>query len=362
MTPSPAERALRAQRQANLRATIAEHLLDGAIITDLHNVRYLSGFTGSNGALVVGRHRAPTLVTDSRYTEQAAAESPEFTVVRSRGLREGICGLLAHGRWGVETHALTVDAHAELADESGAELLPLGRAVEDLRVVKDDVEIAALRRACALSVAALSELIVAPLAGLTERQIARRLENLMLDGGAEAIAFETIVAAGENAAIPHHRPTDRVLARGDLLKIDFGARFDGYHADCTRTFVVGPPDAFQREIHAAVRRAQAAGVAALGEGLDLAAPWHAAQATLTEDGWVEHFTTGLGHGVGLQIHEDPYPSEHATGRIRGRTVLTIEPGIYVPGRGGVRIEDTVLVTSETTEVLTPWTTELLEIA
>lgn len=362
MTPSAADLALRAQRQANLRATIAGQLLDGAVITDLHNVRYLSGFTGSNGALVVPRHRAPTLVTDSRYVDQAAAESPEFMVVRSRGLTEGICGLLTSGRWGVETHALTVDAHAGLAAESEAELLPLGRAVEDLRVVKDDAELAALRRACAISVAALSELIAAPLGGLSERQIARRLANLMLDGGAEAIAFETIVAAGENAAIPHHRPTDRVLVQGDLLKIDFGARVEGYHADCTRTFVVGPPNTFQRTIHAAVRRAQAAGVASLGDNVDLAAPWHAVQASLTEDGWVEHFTTGLGHGVGLQIHEDPYPSEHATGRIQGRTVLTIEPGIYVPGRGGVRIEDTVLVTSETTEVLTPWTTELLEIA
>lgn len=356
MTPS------RADRLVNLRAALSERGLDGAVLTRRANVRYLAGFTGSNGALVVPTDGDPWLVTDGRYVDQAAAESPGFCVQSTRQLMPAIAGLLTGARWGVETHDLSVDTHAALAGEARAELVPLGHVVEELRVVKDAAEIDALRRACAISVQALGSLVESPLTGLTERKVAQLLESLMTEMGAEAIGFPTIVAAGENSAIPHHAPTDRVLSRGELLKIDFGARVEGYHADCTRTFVLGAPDAFQREIHAAVRTAQAAGVAALSAGARLSEPWHAAAASLAEAGWLEHFTTGLGHGVGLEIHEDPYPSERANGRLQGRTVLTIEPGIYVPGRGGVRIEDTVLVTSDPPEILTPWTTELLEIA
>lgn len=344
------------------RAALPEPLA-GAVITERHNVRWLSGFSGSNGALVVPASGTPVLVTDGRYVDQAEAESPGFEVVKSRDLLGGVGGRLGAGAWAVETHDLTVDAHkALLAATEQVALEPLGRVIEELRITKDDAEIDALRRACAISVESLTALIDQPLAGLTERQVAHRLENLMVERGAEGVAFETIVAAGENSAIPHHAPTDRELRRGDLLKIDFGARVDGYHADCTRTFVIGPADDFQREIHGAVRSAQAAGVAALADGAELSAAWKASTEVLEQAGWLEQFTTGLGHGVGLAIHEDPYPSQRATGKLAARTVLTIEPGIYVPGRGGVRIEDTVLVTRELPEILTPWTTELLEIA
>ncbi len=183
----------------------------------------------------------------------------------------------------------------------------------------------------------------------------------MLDLGAEAIAFETILAAGENSAIPHHSPTDRVLADGDLVKIDFGARVDGYHADCTRTFVLGTADDWQREIHAAVKESQAAGLEALREGVAVADSYAAATSALEASGWLHAFTTGLGHGVGLEIHEDPFIGPSQAGKLASRTVLTMEPGIYVPGRGGVRIEDTVLVTTGSPEVLTTMTKDLLEI-
>ena len=183
----------------------------------------------------------------------------------------------------------------------------------------------------------------------------------MLERGAEALAFETILASGPNSAIPHHRPTDRVVEAGDLVKIDFGARVDGYHADCTRTFVVGPPADWQLEIHAAVQASQAAGVEALRAGVPVADVDRAARAVLDEAGWLAYFTTGLGHGVGLEIHEDPYVGARTAGKLAAGTTLTMEPGIYLPGRGGVRIEDTVLV-EETPRVLTTLTTELLEIA
>ncbi|HJR90178.1 MAG TPA: M24 family metallopeptidase, partial [Aeromicrobium sp.] len=175
------------------------------------------------------------------------------------------------------------------------------------------------------------------------------------------LAFETIMASGPNAAIPHHRPTDRVVETGDLVKIDFGARVDGYHADCTRTFVVGPAADWQREIHAAVQASQAAGVAALRAGVPVADVDRAARTVLDEAGWLTYFTTGLGHGVGLEIHEDPYVGVRNAGKLAAGTTLTMEPGIYLPGRGGVRIEDTVLV-GKTPQVLTPMTTDLLEIA
>lgn len=261
----------------------------------------------------------------------------------------------------VETHTMSVDAHARWRDLHVGPTEPAGRPVERARETKDDAEIAALRRACAISVEALAGLLDGPLVGRSEREVARDLENRMLDLGAEAVGFDTICAAGENSAIPHHAPTARRLGTGDLLKIDFGARVDGYHADITRTMVLGPAADWQREVHGAVRQAQALGVAALVEGAEVAAVDAAVRADLASSGQLEHFTTGLGHGVGLQIHEDPFFAATHPGRLTDRTVLTMEPGVYLAGRGGVRIEDTVCVTPGAPEVLTPAPTELLEI-
>jgi Xaa-Pro aminopeptidase len=339
------------------------------VVTTLVNVRYLTGFTGSNGALVLRPDGTGTFLTDGRYRDQAAAEVPDLEHVVDRDL----LGVAAErvvaaggGRWAVETHVLSVDGHGRLAEAApGVALVPSGRLVERAREVKDDGEVAALREACRISVAALEALWDGPLLGRTEREVARDLEWRMLELGAEAVAFETILASGPNTAIPHHQPGDRVLAEGDLLKTDFGARVAGYHADCTRTVVLGRADAWQREVHAAVRASQAAGVEALREGRPVAESDAVARGVLDDAGWLEHFTTGLGHGVGLEIHEDPFIAARHAGTLASRTTLTMEPGIYVPGRGGVRIEDTVLVTPAATgapEVLTDLTTELLEIA
>jgi Xaa-Pro aminopeptidase len=357
-----------AARRRTVAADLAEAGHDGLVVSTLVNVRYLTGFTGSNGALVLRADGGGTFLTDGRYRDQAAAEVPDLEHVVTRDLL-GVAGeraAAAGGRWAVETHALSVDGHARLAEAAaGVTLVPSDRVVERAREVKDDVEVAALREACRISVAALEGLWAGPLVGRTEREVARDLEWRMLELGAEAVAFETILASGPHTAIPHHQPTDRVLAEGDLLKSDFGARVAGYHADCTRTVVLGRADAWQREVHAAVRASQAAGVEALREGRPVAESDAVARGVLDEAGWLEHFTTGLGHGVGLQIHEDPFIAASHAGTLASRTTLTMEPGIYVPGRGGVRIEDTVLVTPAATgtpEVLTDLTTELLEIA
>lgn len=351
-----------AARRDRLTAELAERDLDGIVVTTLVNVRYLTGFTGSNGALVVPREGAPVFLTDGRYQDQAAAELPDVEHQIGRDLMGAAADRMTGGTWAAETHALSVDAHARLRELAPAtSLVPADRVVESLRMVKDDDEVDALRRACDISTRALESLLQGALVGRTERAVARDLESRMLDLGAEAIAFETILAAGENSAIPHHSPTDRVLADGDLVKIDFGARVDGYHADCTRTVVLGTADDWQREIHAAVKESQAAGLVVLREGTAVADSYAAATSSLEAAGWLHAFTTGLGHGVGLEIHEDPFVGPSQTGKLASRTVLTMEPGIYVPGRGGVRIEDTVLVTTGAPEVLTTMTKDLLEI-
>jgi Xaa-Pro aminopeptidase len=351
-----------ADRRAALAGALADRGLDGLFVTTLVNVRYLTGFTGSNGALLVPTSGEPVFFTDGRYRDQADDELPDVAHVIGRDLVGGAAERMMSGRWAAETHTLSVDAHRALTDRlDGVELVGAGRVVESLREVKDDDEVAALTRACDISTRALEQLLDGPLVGRTEREVARDLENRMLDLGAEAIAFETILATGDHTAVPHHHPTGRVLATGDLLKIDFGARVDGYHADCTRTVVLGRADDWQREVYAAVRESQAAGVELLRDGVDVSASDVAARASLEASGWLDAFTTGLGHGVGLEIHEDPFIAASHAGKLSSRTVLTMEPGIYVPGRGGVRIEDTVLVTAGAPEVLTTMTKDLLEI-
>jgi Xaa-Pro aminopeptidase len=357
MTAPTAEQLAERRRRAS--EALAELGAEGLLVTTLVNVRYLTGFTGSNGALVLAADGTGTFLTDGRYRDQAGYEVPNLEHVITRDLL-GEAGERMPGTWACETHTLSVDQHAALA-EAGVSTVSADRLVEALREVKDDGEIDALRRACQISVEALQGLLAGPLLGRTESEVARDLEWRMLELGAEAIGFETVLASGPNSAVPHHQPTDRVLQIGDLVKADFGARVDGYHADCTRTVVLGRADDWQREVHAAVKAAQAAGVAALREDAPVAAADEVARKELEDAGWLEYFTTGLGHGVGLEIHEDPFISRRHAGRLASRTTLTMEPGIYVPGRGGVRIEDTLLVTSDHPEVLTTMTTDLLEI-
>jgi Xaa-Pro aminopeptidase len=351
-----------AARRDRLAAQLADRGLDGVFVTTLVNVRYLTGFTGSNAALLVQRDGEPVFLTDGRYRDQAAAELPDVGHAIGRDLLAAAAERMTEGMWGAETHTLSVDAHRRLTELAPAvTIVASGRLVESLREVKDDAEIEALRSACDISTRALERLLAGRLLGRTERAVARDLEDAMLDLGAEAIAFETILASGENTAIPHHSPTDRLLRDGDLIKIDFGARVDGYHADCTRTVVLGRADDWQREVYAAVKESQAAGLEAFRDGVAVADADAAARASLDSAGWLHAFTTGLGHGVGLEIHEDPFVAASHPGKLTRRTVLTMEPGIYVPGRGGVRIEDTVLVTTGAPEVLTTMTKDLMEI-
>lgn len=356
-----------AARRGRLVETFGARELDAALISDVVNLRYLSGFTGSNGAMLINADGDTTFVSDGRYIDQAAAECPDVDRHTDRDL---FGSLLTHAdlpggaRIGVETHALSVDAYDTLTgllDGCGLSAASLRRAVEELRVVKDDQEIAALTHACEISTRALAALLDGPLVGRTERQIARDLEWKMFEYGAEALAFDTIVASGPNSAIPHHSPAERTVERGDLLKLDFGARYDGYHADCTRTVAIGSPADWQREIYDAVRAAQQAGVDQLVAGNPVADADSIPRGVLDDAGYLEAFTTGIGHGVGLVVHEDPFIRKQNTGTLLARTPITMEPGIYLPGRGGVRIEDTLVVEHGAPTVLTTATKDLLEI-
>jgi len=333
-----------------------------ALVTKLVNVRYLSGFTGSNAALLVAADGDDRLATDGRYTEQAAAESPDLRVVVARQCAVALVESMGtDGPLAFEAQDVSVEAHDGLMASAppSVELVRLGHLVEELRRVKDDDELALLREACAIGDRALAELLPWLRPGRTEREVGRRLEDLMLDHGGDGRAFDTIVATGPHSSIPHHQPTDRPLARGDLLKLDFGSLYRGYHADMTRTVVLGEPADWQRDLYALVARSQAAGRAAVAVGAAESAVDRAAREVVEEAGLGESFPHGLGHGVGLEIHESPLLAASSTGTLALGIPLTIEPGVYLPGRGGVRIEDTVVVTAGEPELLTTTTKELL---
>ena len=333
------------RRREALRTRLRDLELDALLVVNLRNIRYLTGFTGSNAALLVdaGGEGGTVFCTDGRYVTQSATEVPELERVISRACDLTVMARAAeqgHRRLGFESQTVTVDQREALAGVAAeVELLRAPHLVEELRQVKDEEEVEALRMACAIADRALAELIehggLRP--GRTERAVGRELENRMLDLGAHGIAFESIVAAGANSAIPHHRPDDTELRAGDLLKLDFGAQVDGYHSDMTRTMVLGPAADWQRELYQLVSLAQAAGRAALAPGAATKDVDAAARDVIAAAGHGDDFLHGLGHGVGLEIHEAPGLAKTGTGRLAAGMAVTVEPGVYLAGRGGVRI-------------------------
>jgi Xaa-Pro aminopeptidase len=349
-------------RRAAVAARLPEEV-EGLLVTDLVNVRYLTGFTGSNAALLLSRDGSAVFATDGRYVTQAASEVPDLETIDTRTVGPDLARRAATDsvkNLGFEADHVSVSALHGLEEASGLALRPLSGLVERSRTIKDADEIAALRQACAITDAAFTAVLEHLRVGVTERDVAWSLRSTMRDAGAEALAFDSIVAFGPHSAIPHHRPTDRRLADGDLVKLDFGARYAGYHADMTRTVVVGVPQAWQQELHSQVAAVQqqcrdhtrpAATAAELGS---------LAQEQIEAMG--HRLVHGLGHGVGLVIHEEPFlmPASPA-GALAQQMCLTVEPGIYLPDRGGVRIEDTVLVTATGNEPLTTSRRDLIEV-
>lgn len=355
---------IHARRRERLAAALRERGADAALVSRLVNIYYLSGFTGSHAGLLVLADGRAVLTTDSRYQLQAGEEVPDVELVVDRRVATALVEHAAeHGatRIAFEAHDLTVEAHQQLADTAdggGAELVAGGRLVEDERAVKEEAELELLRAAGAITDWAFRHVVPTIRAGLTEREIAYALQERFVERGAES-GFDPIVAAGTNSARPHHRPTDRALARGDLVVMDFGARYRGYHADMSRTIVLGEPTDWQREVYELVAAAQRAGREALCPGAELAGIDEAARAVIRDGGHDDAFTHGLGHGIGLEVHEQPYLGRSATGSMAAGVPVTVEPGVYLPGFGGVRIEDTLVAHAEGPELLTTASKDLL---
>ncbi|GAA4317722.1 Xaa-Pro peptidase family protein [Actinomadura luteofluorescens] len=354
-------------RRRRLAALAVDQGAAELLVTRLVNVRYLTGLDSSRAALLVPADGPAVLATDGRYAGMAAQVCPELPVVVDRQVAEALVRQAAadgHGRVGFEAHDLTVEHHTALLGieppgGAAVELVPLGHLVEELRMVKDEEEIGLLREACAVTDRAFEAVLPEIRAGVTERAVAIALERAMVDHGAEGPAFDSIIASGPNGAVPHHHPGGRELQRGDLVTMDFGALHGGYHADMTRTVAIGEPAAWQRDLYDLVHRAQAAALAAALPGADTKDVDAAAREIIGEAGHAEAFTHGLGHGVGLEIHEAPLMGYDKTGKLMDRVPITAEPGVYLTGRGGVRIEDTLVVRAGGPELLTTSTKDLL---
>lgn len=350
------------------RARVAERLpelgVDGLYVTRPPNVRYLTGFTGSNGQVLVTPDGA-VFFTDGRYEEQARHEvfgaervvyldgfPPVMTEAKARGI----------GRLGFEAAGVTYRHWEQLGERSdGSELVSVGPEVERLRRVKEPAEVALIAQAQEAADAAFEEVVLGGglREGITERELALELELAMRRDGAEGPAFSTIAAFGEGAAEPHHHPTGRALHRGDVVKLDFGAVVDGYCSDMTRTVAFGEPHERLREIHDLVAVAQRAGIDEARPGASTKEVDGAARRVIERAGLGEAFPHGLGHGVGLEVHEEPFVRRDREDTLAENTVVTIEPGVYIPGLGGVRIEDMVRVSADGPIVIPRSTKELV---
>ena len=326
------------------------------------SVRYLSGFTGSNGWLLIGGG-LNLLLTDARYRQQAAVEAPGYRVVVASG---SLVGALEQelapevGRIGFDPGSVSYAVWQQLTQAPSVEWVAAGDVVTAIRSAKDSVEITAIRSALILAESVLVDVVNEIREGMTELQIAARLDYECRTRGASAMAFDTIVAAGANGALPHARPGDSQVRAGDLLVVDFGCVVDGYCSDITRAVVVGSDvDDEWLEIHAAVDEARAAAIASISPGLAATDVDRVARECLTERGLGEYFSHSLGHGVGIEVHESPRLSATSKDVLAAGMVVTVEPGVYLTGRGGLRLEDMVLVTERGGERLNGLETAIL---
>jgi Xaa-Pro aminopeptidase len=338
-----------------LRKTLTEHHLDALLVSQPENRRYLSGFTGSAGWLFITTHRC-LLATDSRYHEQSAREAPAFELVKVRttfpDVLPAVLADLGVRRLGFESQHVTVDDLRIWTEATkGVEWLPLRNTVEALRAFKDADEIAAIRRSVALTDAALARLVEVLRPGMTEREAAWEIESYMRLHGASKVAFDLIVAAGPNGAQPHARATDHPIQAGEPIVVDIGCVVDGYCSDLTRTICLGAPTTRYLEVWAIVLKAQQVAEEGIRAGVSGVAADALARDVIVGAGYGEYFGHGLGHSLGLAVHENPRASRQSTDLLQSGMTLTVEPGIYLPGEFGVRIEDLVVIGEDGIEIL-----------
>ncbi|MBJ7347035.1 MAG: aminopeptidase P family protein [Thermoleophilaceae bacterium] len=349
-------------RLATLRSQLVDRKLDQILVTDPQNVRYLSGFTGTNGLLVIDGRQA-SLLTDFRYTEQAASEAPLFKLIDGGSEpRKALLDALA-GDVGFDDAQMPYATWKRVSDAlpEGTQLVPCGGIVEQLRRVKDDGELVHISAAAAIADRIYERLASDGLAGHTEAEIAWKIEVLAREFGAEGLSFPPIVAAGSHGALPHAQPRDVAIGRGQMVVVDLGCKVAGYCSDATRTFVTGKPSDREREVYEVVLSAQLAALTAVVAGAQASAVDGTAREIITAAGFGECFGHSLGHGVGIDVHEKPTLATRSEDQLQVGEVVTVEPGVYLPGEFGVRIEDLVVVGPTGPQILSSFTKELLEV-
>jgi Xaa-Pro aminopeptidase len=351
------------ERVTRLREQISKLPIDGMLVVKPENRRYISGFTGSAGYLLITEKDA-VLLTDFRYTEQASEQAPHFQVLdhgisAPEGIRNQLQAL-GIKRLGFEKDYLTYGTFSLYSEKfAPVELVPVEGIVEKLRAIKDKYEIETIRKAAGIADAAFSHILGFLKPGVRERDIALELEYFMKKQGAKGASFDIIVASGVRSSLPHGVASDKVMEHGEFVKMDFGALYNGYCSDITRTVVLGEANDKQREIYGIVLEAQLQALERLAPGMTGKEADAVARDIIKARGYGENFGHSLGHGIGLYIHEDPRLSSQSDDILQPGMVVTVEPGIYVPGFGGVRIEDDVVLTDTGIEILTSSTKDLL---
>jgi Xaa-Pro aminopeptidase len=343
-------------RQKNCRKILDSNHLDAILFVSLENIRYLCGFTGSDGAFILTRKES-FFLTDSRYWTQADEEVKGSQIIHYKKKMEGIVSLLLDLKLkniGFESTSLTFSSHQFLLEKlaNEAELIPLEDELKNLRVAKDAQELALIQRAIDISSKAFLHVIQILKEGVVEREVALEMESFMKHTGADVIGFDIIIASGKRSALPHGRASGKRIGRGDLILIDFGSGFQGYHSDQTRTVVCGQPSAEQKKVYQVVKDAHDKAIEKVSPGIPIQEVDAAARDHIRNQGYGEYFGHGTGHGIGLAVHEDPVVNSENKGPLQEGMVFTIEPGIYIPDWGGVRIEDMIRVASQGAEVLT----------
>ncbi|MFH1080689.1 MAG: Xaa-Pro peptidase family protein [Pseudomonadota bacterium] len=343
MQPEQSPPAGRLQR---IRERLPLWSVQALLFLDMKNIRYLTGFTGSDGALYVGPD-CRVLLVDGRYITQARGEAGGFEVHQYQNKMDGLVDVISrHGCRivGFEAETMTVATWTAVKERlPGLTFRPLQEELETLRAVKDEEEIARIREAAVIASQALHVVLERVKPGMTEREIAADLDDAIRRGGAQEVSFPTIVASGANSALPHARPQDRMVRPGDLLTIDFGAVFEGYHSDETCTFALGRADAKQEQVYQVVKEAHDRAIRAVRAGVSCQAIDSAARSWIEAQGLSKAFTHGTGHGVGLDVHEYPRLAPQSQAVLEAGMVVTVEPGVYLPDLWGVRIEDLVVV-------------------
>ena len=344
------------------QSSFSEHSIDGMLITSAYNRRYLSNFTGSAGAVLIAAEKA-LFITDFRYVEQAGKQAEGFEVIQHSGSIFAEAGVQAKKlgiqKLGFEEQHVTFSEYKLLQESVQCELVPVSNAVENLRLIKSDAEIKILKDAADIADAAFKYIIDVIKPGKTELEISNELEFFMRKCGATASSFDIIVASGSRSALPHGVATEKVIEKGDFVTLDYGALYKGYVSDITRTVAVGEPSSELKEIYDVVLEAQLKAMDGIKPGMTGKQADAIARDYISEKGYGEYFGHSLGHGIGLEVHEGPSLSFRSETVLKPGMAVTVEPGIYLPGKGGVRIEDDTIITENGNETLTHSAKDLL---